>query len=111
MADLAVLGFEIFARSRQNLLPNPDSDSISALLFHLTNERVKFSDVYNTKKGKLVLSLNKLLVTGVILVDEIEYQNLKDIKDKIKVFYSKSYYLNRFSFFICFEFYQKLSRT
>jgi len=51
VVDLAVLGFEVFARSRQNLLPNPEIDSINALLFHLTNERVKLSDVYKTKKG------------------------------------------------------------
>ena len=34
------------------------------------------------------LFVNIKIVTGVIMVDEIEYNNLKDIKDKIKVFYS-----------------------
>ena len=91
IADLAVLGFEIFARSRPNLSANPEIDGINALIFHLTNERVKFSDYYKTKKGLLsIIFVVRLwfLVTGVILVDEIEYKNLKDIKDKVKIFYS-----------------------
>lgn len=49
--DMAVLGFEVFARSRPNLLANPEIDGINVLIFNLSNERVKFSDQYNTKKS------------------------------------------------------------
>ena len=49
--DVAVLGFEIFARSRPNLQANPNSDKVDALIFNLSNERVRFSDAYNTKKS------------------------------------------------------------
>jgi len=50
--DISLLGFEVFARSRPNLLPNPDLDPINALIFNLSNEKVKYSDVYENKKSR-----------------------------------------------------------
>jgi hypothetical protein len=46
-----LLGFEIFAKSKPGLLPNPDFDPIIALVFNLSNEKVKYSDVYENKKS------------------------------------------------------------
>jgi hypothetical protein len=50
--DMALLGFEVFARSRPGLLPNPDNDPLDAIVFNLSNEKVKYSEVYENKKGK-----------------------------------------------------------
>jgi len=46
-----LFGFEVFARNREELKPNPDFDPISALVFSLSNEKVKFSDMYKVKKS------------------------------------------------------------
>ena len=52
--DVSMLGFEVFARSRPDLNPNPDFDSINALIFNLSNEKVKYSDEFAIKKSKKV---------------------------------------------------------
>lgn len=48
-----LFGFEVFARSRPNLLPNPDIDPISALAFLVTNEKGKFEEDYLKRRGNV----------------------------------------------------------
>ena len=48
-----LLGFEIFAKSKPGMQANPDTDPLVALVFNLSNEKVKYSDVYENKKSKL----------------------------------------------------------
>ncbi len=99
-----MFGFEVFAKSRGDLKANPDIDPIQALVFTLSNEKVKYSDMYKVKRGnnrKKEFDLNGILIVvgTIFIVDEEEYKDLKLIKDKIKVFYSKE------------EFFQKNSHT
>lgn len=47
-----MFGFEVFAKSRGDLKANPDFDPIHALVFSLSNEKVKYSDMYKVKRGK-----------------------------------------------------------
>ena len=50
IADLVSLGFEVFAKSRPNLLSDPEFDAIVAIFFVVSNEKSKYdqSQCYKT---------------------------------------------------------------
>ena len=98
LTDLTTFGFEVFAKSRPNLMPNPEIDSINTLFFLVSNEKAKYSSTCEKYQSNIIANFSFEIimykVSGLIIVDDLEFENLKTMKHKIKVFYSKIFILH-----------------